>query len=57
MLILRRRSQYGRKGWKVMPAAPPPSDNLNNLTNLDMAVIERVMARIRDASVLEDLDH
>ena len=43
-----RRSQYGRKGWKVMPAAPPPSENLNNLMNLDMAVIERVMARIRE---------
>ena len=47
---LLRKSQYGRKGWKVMPAAPPPSDteNLNNLMNLDMAVIERVMARIRE---------
>ena len=36
-----------------MPAAPPPSSSdsencLNNLTNLDMAVIERVMARIRE---------
>ena len=34
-----------------MPAAPPPSDSencLSNIMNLDMAVIERVMARIRE---------
>ena len=38
-----KRSQYGRKGWKVMP-----QEDSTNLRLLKAEVIETVMARIRE---------
>ncbi len=44
-----KRSVYGRKGWKVMPAPPAAGSGENlNLKTLEAEVVDRVMARIRE---------
>jgi hypothetical protein len=43
-----KRSQYGRKGWKVMPAPAEAGEENLNLKTLDIEIIDRVMARIRE---------